>query len=40
VGNIVATGQFVVQDILVDGVVLKYGDRVFKLRALNGWINM
>lgn len=40
VGNIVATGQFVVQDILVDGVVLKHGDRVFKLRALNGWINM
>lgn len=39
-GNIVATGQFVVQDILVDGVVLKHGDRVFKLRALNGWINM
>lgn len=40
VGNIVATGQFVVLDILVDGVVLKHGDRVFKLRALNGWINM
>lgn len=40
VGNIVATGQFVVQDILVDGVVLKHGDRTFKLRALNGWINM
>ncbi|HEX7762460.1 MAG TPA: general secretion pathway protein GspB [Cellvibrio sp.] len=40
VGNLVATGQFVVQDILVDGVVLKHGDKVFKLRALNGWINM
>lgn len=40
VGNIIATGQFVVQDILMDGVVLKHGDRVFKLRALNGWINM
>lgn len=40
VGNMVAAGQFVVQDILVDGVVLKHGDRVFKLRALNGWINM
>lgn len=40
VGNIVSRGQFIVQDILVDGVVLKHGDRVFKLRALNGWINM
>ncbi|WP_170941608.1 general secretion pathway protein GspB [Cellvibrio mixtus] len=40
VGNLVTTGQFVVQDILVDGVVLKHGDKVFKLRALNGWINM
>lgn len=40
VGNIAANGQFVVQDILVDGVVLKHGDYVFKLRALNGWINM
>lgn len=40
IGNIVATGQFVVQDILVDGVVLKQGDKTFKLRALNGWINM
>ncbi len=40
VGNIATTGQFVVQDILVDGVVLKHGDKVFKLRALNGWINM
>lgn len=40
VGNIIATGQFVVQDILVDGVVLKQGEQIFKLRALNGWINM
>lgn len=40
VGNIVATGQFVVVDILVDGVVLKQGNNTFKLRALNGWINM
>lgn len=40
VGNIVATGQFVVVDILVDGVVLKHGNHTFKLRALNGWINM
>lgn len=40
VGNIIGTGQFIVQDIYVDGVVLKHGDIVFKLRALNGWINM
>jgi len=40
VGNIIGTGQFVVQDIYVDGVVLKHGNAVFKLRALNGWINM
>lgn len=40
VGNIVATGQFVVVDILADGVVLKQGNYTFKLRALNGWINM
>lgn len=40
VGNIIGTGQFVVQEIYVDGVVLKHGNAVFKLRALNGWINM
>ncbi|MEN0036727.1 MAG: hypothetical protein AAGC78_06650 [Cellvibrio sp.] len=40
VGNIIGTGQFVVQEIYVDGVVLKHGDIVFKLRALTGWINM
>jgi general secretion pathway protein B len=40
VGNIIGTGQFVVQEIYVDGVVLKHGNTVFKLRALNGWINM
>jgi general secretion pathway protein B len=40
VGNIIGTGQFVVQDIYVDGVILKHGNAVFKLRALNGWINM
>lgn len=40
VGNIIGTGQFVVQDIYIDGVVLKHGNAVFKLRALNGWINM
>lgn len=40
VGNIIGAGQFVVQEIFVDGVVLKHGNAVFKLRALNGWINM
>lgn len=40
VGNIVGSGQFVVQDIFVDGVILKHGNAVFKLRALSGWINM
>jgi general secretion pathway protein B len=40
VGNIIGTGQFIVQDIFVDGVILKHGNAVFKLRALNGWINM
>ncbi|HSC69393.1 MAG TPA: hypothetical protein VLC79_16995 [Cellvibrio sp.] len=40
VGNIIGTGQFVVQEIYVDGVVLKHGNIVFKLRALTGWINM
>lgn len=40
VGNIIGTGQFIVQEIYVDGVVLKHGNAVFKLRALTGWINM
>lgn len=40
VGNIIGTGQFVVQEIFLDGVVLKHGNAVFKMRALNGWINM
>jgi len=40
VGNIIGTGQFIVQDIYIDGVILKHGNAVFKLRALNGWINM
>lgn len=40
VGNIIGSGQFIVQDIFVDGVVLKHGNAVFKLRALTGWINM
>jgi len=39
-GNIIGAGQFVVQEIFVDGVILKHGNAVFKLRALNGWINM
>lgn len=40
VGNIIGTGQFIVQEIYIDGVILKHGNAVFKLRALNGWINM
>lgn len=40
IGNIISVGQFVVQEIYVDGVVLKHGNTQFKLRALNGWINM
>ena len=38
-GNLVS-GDFVVQEILADGVVLRFKDKVFKLRALNGWVNM
>lgn len=40
VGNIAASSQLVVQEIFEDGVVLKRGNVIFKLRALNGWINM
>lgn len=40
VGNIASSSQLVVQEIFEDGVVLKRGNVVFKLRALNGWINM
>ena len=40
VGNIIGVGQFIVQEIFVDAVVLKHGNAVFKLRALTGWINM
>lgn len=40
VGNIASSSQLVVQEIFEDGVVLKRGNIVFKLRALNGWINM
>ncbi len=39
-GNIAASSQLVVQEIVEDGVVLKRGNVIFKLRALNGWINM
>ncbi len=39
-GNIAASSQLIVQEIFEDGVVLKRGNVVFKLRALNGWINM
>ncbi len=39
-GNIAASSQLIVQEIFEDGVVLKKGNVVFKLRALNGWINM
>lgn len=40
VGNIATSSQLVVQEIFEDGVVLKRGNVIFKLRALNGWINM
>lgn len=40
VGNIAGSSQLVVQEIFEDGVVLKRGNVIFKLRALNGWINM
>lgn len=39
-GNIANSSQLIVQEIFQDGVVLKRGDVIFKLRALNGWINM
>jgi general secretion pathway protein B len=39
-GNIATSSQLIVQEIFEDGVVLKRGNVVFKLRALNGWINM
>ena len=40
VGNLVSSGQFIVEDILADGVVLRYEHRRFKLPALTGWVNM
>lgn len=39
-GNIANSSQLIVQEIFEDGVVLKRGNVIFKLRALNGWINM
>ena len=39
-GNIAASSQLIVQEIFEDGVILKKGNVIFKLRALNGWINM
>lgn len=40
IGNLVSSGQFIVEDILADGVVLRYEHRRFKLPALTGWVNM
>ncbi len=40
IGNQVSRGQFVIEDILEDGVVLRYGELRFKLPALSGWVNM
>jgi general secretion pathway protein B len=39
-GNIAASSQLIVQEIFEDGVILRRGEVTFKLRALNGWINM
>ncbi len=40
VGNVISAGQLLVEDILADGVVLRHGALRFKLKALNGWVNM
>jgi general secretion pathway protein B len=40
VGNVTNVGQLVIEEIFVDGVIIRYRDTTFKLRALNGWINM
>lgn len=40
IGNLVSSGQFIVEEIMADGVVLRYRDKRFKLNALNGWVNM
>lgn len=39
IGNL-APGEFIVEDILSDGVILRHKDKVFKLPALSGWVNM
>lgn len=39
-GNIAPSSQLIVQEIFEDGIILKRGNVIFKLRALNGWINM
>lgn len=39
-GNVLGGTELVVQEIVKDGVVIRFGATVFKLRALNGWINM
>jgi general secretion pathway protein B len=39
VGNL-TPGEFIVEDIVADGVVLRYQNMVFKLPALSGWVNM
>lgn len=39
IGNL-APGEFIVEDIVSDGVVLRHQDKVFKLPALSGWVNM
>lgn len=39
IGNL-APGEFIIEDIVSDGVVLRFQDKVFKLPALSGWVNM
>ena len=39
IGNL-APGEFIIEDIVSDGVVLRHQDKVFKLPALSGWVNM
>ncbi len=39
-GNSLSGGQLIVVEIFVDGVVLNFRGNKFKLRALNGWVNM
>jgi len=40
IGNQVAQGRLVIEDIVEDGVVLRLGSLRFKLPALSGWVNM